>query len=271
MGERQPPKGGSSFCFFEFRPPTHFSHMSHPTFPRSHILFSQRWLVEHPNSFFSFRPPNPFLPYVAPHISHIPPFYSCGRWLVEHPNVLSLGLCALCALGSLLAKVAHPTPPPPRHPTPPPPPHPTSTPPPHPAPTPPNRTLRSSSPCAALCSALSSTLRSRRSSSCARHMGGPPPHSIDARTWPWQHMGSSALLRARGMLSGSGSFAELHLRQGAPPCYFEMVYILPLLLFPVYILPVFLFPALLSPGIECEPPPSPADLYSRHWTWTMIN
>ena len=26
------------------------------------------------------------------------------RWLVEHPNVLSLGLCALCALGSLLAK-----------------------------------------------------------------------------------------------------------------------------------------------------------------------
>ena len=26
-------------CFFEFRPPTHFSHMSHPTFPISHILF----------------------------------------------------------------------------------------------------------------------------------------------------------------------------------------------------------------------------------------
>ena len=26
------------------------------------------------------------------------------RWLVEHPNVLSLLLCALCALGSLLAK-----------------------------------------------------------------------------------------------------------------------------------------------------------------------
>ena len=24
---------------FEFRPPTHFSHMSHPTFPISHLLF----------------------------------------------------------------------------------------------------------------------------------------------------------------------------------------------------------------------------------------
>ena len=27
-------------CFFEFRPPTHFSHMSHPTFPISHLLIS---------------------------------------------------------------------------------------------------------------------------------------------------------------------------------------------------------------------------------------
>ena len=26
-------------CFFVFRPPTHFSHMSRPTFPISHILF----------------------------------------------------------------------------------------------------------------------------------------------------------------------------------------------------------------------------------------
>ena len=32
----------------------------------SHILIS----------FFEFRPPHPFLPYVAPHISHISPFYS---------------------------------------------------------------------------------------------------------------------------------------------------------------------------------------------------
>ena len=43
---------------------THFSHMSHPTFPISHLLFP----------FFLVSPTHPFLPYVAPHFSHISPF-----------------------------------------------------------------------------------------------------------------------------------------------------------------------------------------------------
>ena len=43
---------------------THFSHMSHPAFPISHLLIV----------FFEFCPPRQFLPYVAPHFSHISPF-----------------------------------------------------------------------------------------------------------------------------------------------------------------------------------------------------
>ena len=40
--------------------------MSHPTFPISHLLFC----------FFEFRPPHPFLPYVAPHFFPYLTFYS---------------------------------------------------------------------------------------------------------------------------------------------------------------------------------------------------
>ena len=67
----------------------HFSHMSHPTFPTSHLLICFcEFRPPHPflpyvaahfshisplNLFFEFRPPRPFLPYVAPHFSHISP------------------------------------------------------------------------------------------------------------------------------------------------------------------------------------------------------
>ena len=48
---------------FVFRPPTHFSHMSHPTFPISHSFIC----------FFEFRPPTHFSHMSHPTFSHISP------------------------------------------------------------------------------------------------------------------------------------------------------------------------------------------------------